>query len=154
MINSKTQEMANSHNSTSKPKRPFVVTVLLLMVLSYTVLGWFGFLAALRNWDFLQSLPLSVPPLYLALRNIVWGAVGVPLIWGLWIGRRWAWYATQAVAGLYAVYYWLDRAFLADPTVSPLGTGRWPFVLGLTAICLIYTLIVLRLPLSRRFFEV
>lgn len=124
------------------------------MVLSYTALGWFGFRESLRQWDFLQSLPLTVPSLYLALRNVIWGLVGVPLVWGLWVGRRWAWYAAQVAAALYALYYWLDRLLLTDPSASPLGTGRWPFALGLTVTCLIYTFLVLRLPQSRQFFEI
>ncbi len=138
----------------SKRKRPFVVTLLILMVLSYTTLSWYGFAEALRSWDFLQSLPLTVPPWYLALRNVFWGLMGVPLIWGLWVGRRWAWLATQVAVSLYTLYYWLDRTLLADPSVSLLITGRWPFALGLTGTCLVYAFLVLRLPMSRRFFKV
>ncbi len=142
--------ISNIQHPKSKPKRPILVTALILLVLSYTSLGWFGFLEAQRNWQFLNDLPLAVPPQYLALRNLFWGLAGIPLVWGLWVGRHWAWSATQIAAISYASYYWLDRLFLADPSAI---AGRWPFVLGLTLICLLYTFVVLRLPVSRRFFK-
>ncbi len=133
----------------SRPKRPFLVTVLILLVLSYTALGWFGFSETIRQWDFLHEFPLVVPPLYLALRNVFWGLVGIPVIWGLWVGRRWARFATQIAAISYAIYYWLDRVLLADPVAI---AGRWSFTLGLTILCLVYMFLVLRLPRSRKFF--
>ena len=131
-------------------KRPFVVTALILLVLSYMSLSWFGLFEALRHWDFLHKLPLAVPPLYLALRSAFWGMAGLPLVWGLWVGRKWAWHAAQIAAALYAIHYWLDRLFLADPSAI---MGRWPFALGLTIICLVYVYVILRLPLSRRHFK-
>ncbi|MBC8506983.1 MAG: hypothetical protein ISR58_08720 [Anaerolineales bacterium] len=134
----------------SKPKRPFPVTLLILLVLTYTSLGWFGFIEAVRHWDFLQELPLVVPPLYLASRNAFWGLAGIPLIWGLWVGRHWAWRVTQIAAVFYTLYYWLDRLLLADSSAI---AGRWPFALGLTITCLFYTFIVLWLPRSRRFYN-
>lgn len=134
----------------SHPKRPFVVTLLILLVLSYTTLGWLGFIEALRHWDFLQEIPLAVPPLYLASRSAFWGLIGLPLIWGLWVGRVWAWYAAQIAAGLYAFYYWLDRLFIAHPSAI---AERWPFAIGLTVSCLADIFVVLWLPRSRRFFK-
>jgi len=125
--------------------------VLILLVLSYTALGWLGFIEALRHWNFLQEIPLTVPPLYLAFRSAFWGLIGLSLMWGVWVGRAWAWYAAQIAAGLYAFYYWLDRLFLAHPSAI---AERWPFALGLTVLCLVYTFVVLRLPRSRRFFKI
>ena len=140
----------NIQHPISKPKRPILVTALILLVLSYTSLAWFGFLEAQRHWQFMQGLPLAVPPLYLALRNLFWGLAGIPLVWGLWVGQHWAWSATQIAAFSYASIYWLDRLFLADPSAI---AGRWPFALGLTIICLTYIVVVLQLPRSRRFFK-
>jgi len=135
----------------SKTKRPFGVTLLIFLVSGYSALGWLGFLEVLRHWDFLQGLPLNVPVLYLALRGLFWGLTGLSLIWGLWVGRRWAWVAVQFAAVFYAIHYWMERLFLAD--VSAIAS-RWPFAVSLTALSLAYTFVVLQLRMSRSFFEV
>jgi hypothetical protein len=134
----------------SRPKRPFTVTVLILLVLCYSSLAWLGFFEALRHWEYLGELPLAIPLIYLALRGAFWGLVGLPLVWSLWVGRTWAWYAIQIAAALYATHYWLDRFFLADPAAI---SQRWPFAIGLSLFLLAYTFIILRLPKSRKFFH-
>ena len=141
---------SQSAEGVAKPKRPLVVTLLILLVLSYTILNWFGFIEALRHWDFLREIPLAVPLLYLGLQGAFWGLVGLVLIWGLWLGRTWAWYAAQIIAALYAIFYWLDRLLLADSSTI---AQRWPFTVSLTLLCLVYIFVVLRPPRSRRFFK-
>jgi len=150
MVPDPQKHFTNPHSSISQPKRPFSVTVLILLVLSYSALGWLGFFEILPHWEFLLELPLAVPLLYLALRSAFWGLVGLPLIWGLWVGRTWACYAMQIAAALYASHYWLDRFLLADRSAI---ANRWPFAVSLTLLCLAYTYIALRLPRSRRFFK-
>jgi hypothetical protein len=144
-----TSSTSNLHHPLSKPKRPIAVTVLILMVLSYTVLGWFGLLDALRRWDFLQTLPLTVPLFYLVLRSALMAVFGLPLIWGLWIGRPWAWYATQIYAVVLVTFYWLDRVLVAQPAV--IGE-RWPFMVAITLLELFLVTLALWLPSGRRFF--
>jgi len=133
----------------TKPKRPFAVTVLILVVLSYTVLGWAGLLDALRRWDTLQTLSLPVPVYYLAIRSAVPALLGVPLIWGLWVGQSWAWYATQISAVVLVLFYWLDRLLVAHPALI---SERWPFDLGMTLLELVLVCLALWLPSGRRFF--
>ncbi len=132
-----------------KPKRPFTVTLLAMAVLSVSVLAWFGLFAALRHWEFLRSLEMSVPVWYLAGRGAVWGCISVPLAWGLWAGQPWARRSTQIVALIYALHFWVEHLLLAYPMN---WLGHWPFSLGITIFGLCYTLFVLQQPGSRAFF--
>ena len=115
-----------------------------------TVLGWIGLLDTLRSWEFLQSLPLTVPVMYIVLRNALLALIGPPLIWGLWVGRTWAWYALQVCAVLFVLVYWLDRTMIAYPAVM---TERWPFAVGFTFFGLVCIFLVFWLPKGRRFFS-
>jgi hypothetical protein len=133
------------------PKRSFAVTLLVVLVLTYTVFHGAALSEALRHWDFLLSLTLSVSPVYLAARSAFWLVTGLALAVGLWSGHRWAWFAAQIGATLYTIYYWLDRLFFADTSVIIV---RWPFILGLTILCLAFIFFVLRLPKSRQFFKI
>jgi hypothetical protein len=71
------------------------------------------------------------------------------LIWGLWFGYRWAWFAGQIVVLAYALFYWLDRLFLATSDVL---ASRLPFEAGLTIGLVLFCFGVLWLPASRRYF--
>jgi hypothetical protein len=52
--------------------------------------------------------------LYLAVTGALWTVVGLVLVVGLWLRRKWsAWGAPVAVA-LYPAYYWIDRLLVAD----------------------------------------
>jgi hypothetical protein len=130
-------------------KRPFLVTTLVVLVLLFTIVTWFGFFEALQQRQYLRQLPLTVSPLYLILRGAFWGLVGIALIWGLWFGHRWAWFACQIVVVAYALFYWLDRFFLAT---SDALAARWPFQAGMTVGIVIFCFGVLWLPASRRYF--
>lgn len=139
----------NSQYPGTKSKRPFAVTVLIVVVLSYTALGWFGLLDALRRWEFLQTVSLTVPVFYLVLRSALFALPGLPLIWGMWVGRPWAWYATQIIAVVVVILYWLDRILVAEPFV--IGE-RWPFAVGATVLGLALMFLILWHPSGRRFF--
>lgn len=131
-------------------KRPFLVTSLVVLVLSFTIVAWFGFFEALQHRQYLRQLPLSVSSVYLLLRGAFWGLVGIGLIWGLWFGHNWAWFASQVVVFTYALFYWLDKFFLAT---SDALAARWPFEAGLTIGMVIFCFGVLWLPASRRYFD-
>ncbi|MEA3349062.1 MAG: hypothetical protein U9Q82_00410 [Chloroflexota bacterium] len=134
----------------SNSKRPLPVTLLVVVVLSLTSLPWFGLHETWQHWDFLHTLPLSAPVLYLALTDAFWGLAGLALTWGLWTGRTWAWKGAQVAALGYALFYWLDKLVFASPEVIQ---ARWPFCVGATAMGLIFCFGVLWPPRSRCFFE-
>lgn len=130
-------------------KRPFSVTLLTLLVLTITILHWIRFFMALSWWDFLETLP-RVSPLFLTLTGFIWGVAGLPLIWGLWLGLRWAPQAAIMVSLLYSTYYWIDRIFVANFAVD---RGRWPFLAGMTLLLLVFVLLTLTRSDSRYFFQ-
>lgn len=99
---------------TSRPKRPFSVTLLTVLVFSFSVLYWLRFYEAIVFWSALK-MRLSFPsPVYLVLTGLIWGVVGLIITWGLWIGSTWAPRATWISTTLFAINYWLDRLIIAD----------------------------------------
>jgi hypothetical protein len=67
---------------------------------------------SLVQWQFLSTLE-RVSPFYQALTGLVWSVTGFLLSWGLWRRKPWARMAAVWWTLLYALYYWLDRLFLA-----------------------------------------
>ncbi len=112
-----------------RAKRPLFVTWLLLLVLMFTGLAWLRFAATLQDWTFLAELPLSVPPAYLAASGLLWGLVGLGVIYGLWRRQPRAPRALLFAALAYSLYYWVDRLWLAVP--GPVQANR-PFALFAT----------------------
>ena len=132
-----------------KIRRPFSVTLLALSVLSFTAIHLVRFGAALAQWSFLASLPLSVPPLYLATTGLVWGMVGLVLYPGLWLGKLWAKKAVFFAAPVYGLYYWLEQVFFMD---SPLRNANWLFQIFLSIFLLALLVWVIRRPATRTYF--
>lgn len=101
-------------NPPQSMKRPFNVTIILVVVLIFTLLNVLRLVAAVRGWHSLAGLPLRVPVLYFILTGTFWSVAGLSLVVGLYLRRRWsAWMAWGAVI-LYPLYYWIDRLFIAD----------------------------------------
>ena len=132
------------------PKRPFSVTLLVWVVLSFTVLNWLRFTEVLRLWRFLATLEPAPPLFYLALIGLSWGVAGSALVWGLFLGRAWAPRLMQGAAILYTLYYWADRLSLANPTAI---AERWPFALGLNLALVGFAFWVLSRPATQQFFS-
>ena len=131
--------MSDPQLSTSNPqsiKRPFSVTLLAGMVLIFTSLSWLRLVEAIRLWPLLVDLPLSIPPMYLALSGLCWGVIGLIMIRGVYWGLPWIQRPMQVTAVAYALYYWFDRLILAQDVVM---SARWPFAIGLTLVLLAMT---------------
>jgi hypothetical protein len=111
------------------------------------------FFAAIRDWELIARLA-SVHPAYLAGSGIFWALVMLPVFAGLRFGWRWAYYAVIAALPLYLLYFWLDRVFLMQPVSSDGRDRALPFLIGGTALILIYLFSVSVLPSTRRFFGV
>lgn len=128
--------------------RPFLVTILSLGVLLSSGFHWVRLAQALRLWDYLESLPLTVSPLYLALTGGVFGLLGVIAAGLLWWGHRWA----PAVARTYgigvAAASWVDRALSAAP-----GREPWLLLLLFTILFLGLLLAILAHPPAAAFFK-
>lgn len=132
-------------------KRPLGVTMLALGVLILTGVHLTRFVLAIREWTFLSTLPLTTPPLYLALSGLLWGLVGLPLCVGLWRGWPRARLVIRWVAPLYVIHVWLDRSLLAS---SPAGRVSQPFRMSASVVLLALLYWTLsRRPVKRFFGE-
>ena len=142
----------SDHRSASRrlpsSKRPFTVTILILVVLIFTTLNALRFVSTIDTWTFLSASPVNVPIGYLAVTGAFWALAGSPLALGLFFRRQWSLRLAQILTLLYAVYYWADRLWIAEPNAISI---RWPFSLGLTILLLIYTFLVLSHPKVRMF---
>jgi hypothetical protein len=139
--------------STHKPPptgsyaRPFSVTLLTLGVLSMAVINLLGFVQAILNWELYSDI-LPIPLTYLALSDLIWGLAGLPLVWGLWLGRVWAVRFTLLFVLVYTLYYWLNRLLL----LANAGGSNWPFAVITNSILIIIIYWILNRPRARAFF--
>ncbi len=131
-------------------RRPRSVTALALAVLSFTGFYLTRFVQAWLQLEFLESLPLIVPPLYFIVSGIIWTAVGLPLGLALWTGHPRAPQAARVLALLFGVYYWLDRLYLRRPLA---GRSSDVFQWGLTALLLAFLFWTLSRPAAKDFFR-
>jgi hypothetical protein len=94
-------------------------TIIRVTALLYLLVAGFSlvrFARTLAQWSFLDTLPLSVPPLYLALTGLVWGLAALGVVYGLWMQKGWAPRYALGFTTAYFAYIWLDRAiFAANP---------------------------------------
>ncbi len=125
-------------------KRPWSVTLLVVGVLIITVINLIRLGLSIRYWSFLSSQS-GISPIYLTLTGLIWSAVGLYLMWGLWKAKKWAPRLMQAVGLTYALYYWMDHIFLMDHPVSGATDAfrlmlptNWQFSAGVTVICLVF----------------
>jgi hypothetical protein len=133
-------------------RRPFSVTLLALGVLSIAGLSLVRFITALRQWDFLAALP-GVSPLYLTVTGLIWTAVWLPLAVGLWFGKAWSRTATLFASGIYAVYWWADRVFAANVSLSYDSGSAWQFPSAATVILLALVFWTLTRAKAKAFFR-
>ncbi len=132
-------------------KRPLIVTSLTIGVLIFTVAHLLRAYQAVRQWELLAALPLSVPPVYLAVSGLFWGTAGLILVIGLWGARPWALRWIIMLVAAYAVYDGVDRLTLAR---SPVRLASWPFSLGIAFLVLILLLWVRTRPAVKSYFGV
>jgi hypothetical protein len=131
-------------------RRPRSVTLLILVVLCFTVLHWLRLLESIQLWDTLTIMPLSWHPIYFVSSGALWGMIGLVLVWGLWRGLPWGPWGMRLVVPLYIVYYWIDRLLVAEDTAIE---SRWPFAVGITVVLALYVLWVLSRKQTRRYFH-
>ena len=131
-------------------RRPHLVTILTLGVL--TVAVWFLARAvqAVQLWELNHELALSVSPWYLLISGVLLGAAGLVSVWQLWTGRALATRSTGFFGLAVASAYWLDRYWLS---VSETRQVNSVFAAAATISILILVMIILRLPGVRRYFQ-
>lgn len=115
-------------------KRPFLVTLLAVLVLTITIINLVRLVKTLTLWNFLASLP-GVSPLYLATTGLIGFLIGIPLFWGLWTGDPRAPKVTKIVTVLYLSYQWIERIVL---TKARYRLDNWPFAASMTLIIILF----------------
>ena len=136
--------------------RPRAVTLLALGVLTIASLNLLRWVLALSTWDFLSGWP-GVSPLYLLLTGLIWSLVAWPVGVGLWKGKPWAPRWARGLAGVYTIYFWLERLFLYDrpaaaALLQPYLPNNWVFLVGLNLIGLVMVYWILVRPKTIEFF--
>lgn len=111
--------------------RPWLIWILIVLLVLFSVFQWVRFGEALANWDFLISLQLAASPLYLALTGLGWGVFGVVVLWRLWIGKKNARRLAGILTVTFVLYYWFEQLVLMD---SPLRKTNWGFIAVVTAV--------------------
>ena len=150
MVQSQHMDISPSENhTTSRLSRPIRVTLLAVGVLTITSLHLLRLVEAVRQWQFLTGLT-GVSPVYLALTGLIWASAGLLLFWGLWRGHARAARFAPGYLLVFALYYWLDRIFIANRAIS---LANWPVTAALTIVGLAYTFWALRARASRNYFK-
>jgi hypothetical protein len=119
----------SSGNDKAPSHRPFGVTILILVVLTFTSLNALRMITAIRTGDFLKDAASDVPVVYLVITGAVWLVVGIFFLYGLWARRKWTPTMALTAVTLYTIYYWFDKLLVADTSAI---ANRWPFALGFT----------------------
>ncbi len=99
-------------------RRPLGVTLLLWLVLSLSAWGAVRLIAALRFWNMLNEFEARLNPLYLSITGAGWMIAGALLLWGLFRGTRWTYWAIPASVALWIVQYWTERIFFQSPRAN------------------------------------
>lgn len=125
-------------------RRPFSVTLLLVMVLLVAVWGATRFTAALRWRNVLTEFDSSLSVLYLSATGAGWGAAGGALALGILRRKRWAAAGSFAVIVLWVSEYWIERLFFE--------TSRANLPFALTVSALFIAGLLANLPQTRSYF--
>jgi len=133
-----------------KAPRPQNVTWLAIGVLSVTIVYAVRAALAIRQWAYLESLPLQVSPAYLLATGIVWSLVGLAITVGLWRGSSWASLAARIAAPTFGIYYWLERLILVSNPNEPYNR---PFAITITLLSQILVFWMLSRPRAKAFFR-
>ncbi len=127
-----------------KRERPIRITFLAIFALAFAAFYGLRVFDTVYYWKTLVEF--GAKPVYILLSGLVWLALGLLLVWGLWDGKRWAWLTALAGAVFYVAWYWLDRLLLQHPHSN--GT----FALISSSVLLLLVLIILFTPRARNYF--
>lgn len=113
-----------------RPRRPLPLRLIFWVFALWTLLGWLRFGRVIGEGALI--IRLLGPRLfgYLLLAGLIWGLLGLPVLWGLFRRARWTPILLQIAAITYPALYWVERLLLwRDPDAH----RNWPLMLLLTA---------------------
>ena len=131
-------------------KRPRILTILSLIVCMVSLFHLFKFIQILINLKILQTLHITISPIYLAVIGLIWGVLGLFLTWSLWTGKPWSQLAGLFLSLTYMLFFWIDLIWIAEPEVLQ---TRWLINLILTALGLPAIVLILNLKSIRDYFN-
>jgi len=130
-------------------RRPFSVTLLIILGLSIVGFNLVRLTQTLSQWTYLLTLR-SYLPAYLALSAIVWCSVGLTVIWGLWTGKHWAPNAVRIAYVVFLIYYWLDTFLVTNPA----GRGsNQVLIICLQIISLVFVFGIFASPGAKKYYR-
>jgi hypothetical protein len=103
------------------PKRPFRATILLSLVLLFTIWNALRAYTAFAWRNVLTEF--SGDPLYIGVSGLIWLGIGIWLLLSLWRQKAYARALLLASVTSYSVWVWIERLFLQVPREN------WPFAL-------------------------
>jgi hypothetical protein len=112
----------------SETRRPTSVTLIALFVLGLALWNGLRLVQAIVFWSILKEYKAEPGSLYAALIGGVWFLAGLSIVWGLWQGKAWAWFAALGGAPGYASWYWFDKLVFQEQH------SNWAFSLVSTVI--------------------
>ena len=130
--------------------RPALIRVFGIFVLLVSLFNLLHFIQVLSRWFVLSTLPLTLPPAFLAAEGLFWFLAGIILFRGIWKGRSWARPAGMALSILFSLSHWAIRIWLAPGADLAL---RWPADLFFTLLGLGLASLALNLPASKLYFN-
>jgi hypothetical protein len=144
------EEVLELGNQIQDQKRPFLVTLLAVLVLSITIVNLLRLVNTIALWRFLSDFP-GISPFYLAATGLVWALIGVALVWVLWTGNPRAPKAARILTIFYLSYKWLEWIV---STTSGNKLQNWPFLVVLTIVVILFTFWTLSRSDAKAFFGV
>ena len=138
-------------SETSRPKRPLLLKLIWWIFALWSLLGWLRFASTLGERDLIVNRVGPALFGYLLLAGLLWGLLGLPVLWGLLTRANWTPFALQVTAALYPALYWLERLLLWQ---DPNAYRNWPLMLLLTLCWAVLVVWGLRTANNRDFFSI
>jgi hypothetical protein len=107
-------------------------------------------LSGLFAWFSLPDLPYTVAPIYLLIRNALWGAWSILAAFGAFFGRSWAPRLILWGGSAFVIWYWVDRLFLAQ---SDYSRANWPISAIITVLAIASVAWILSRQIVRTYFQ-
>jgi hypothetical protein len=121
--------------------RSISLTLLALTALGLGAFNLLGLYTGLRNYSFLNQLPLDVPLAYLLACRAIWAVIWGVLAFG--VGRRLAWARTAMLAGsaLYLAHGWVNRLVWGRSDYLA-TTQPWAAAVGVLGVALAWGIVL------------
>jgi hypothetical protein len=142
-------EELQNETQQARQRRTFELTVLVVIFLMISILGWLRLWQAVENRELIAALNARPGPFYLAVGGAAWGLAGLACAAGLWLRQAWGPWLARIVISALAAWYWVDRLLFAR---SPGSQSNTPSAILFTFLLVAFVLIVLALPRQKRFF--